>query len=69
MNYGSYLILHWLRINESIQYKLASIAFNAISAFCFSSPIVWNGLSEHVRTSATREIFSGRLKTKLFCTL
>jgi len=32
--------------------------------FCFSAPIVWNGLSEHVRTSATCDIFSGRLKTE-----
>jgi len=96
--------LHWLRINECIQYKLGSIAFNAIklkqpsylsellhihvpthslrseshlmpnvplcklktsqSSFCFSAPIVWNGLSKKVRTSATRDIF--RLKTELF---
>jgi len=34
----------------------------AQSAFCFSAPIVWNRLSEHIRTSATRDIFSGRLK-------
>jgi len=27
------------------------------SGFCFSAPIMWNGLSEHVRTSATRDIF------------
>jgi len=38
----------------------------ARSAFCFSAPIVWNELYEQVRTSATRDIFSGRLKTELF---
>jgi len=29
---------------------------------------VWYGLSEHVWTSATRDIFSGRLKTGVVCT-
>jgi len=43
-------------------YKLKT----AQSAFCFSALIVWNELSEQVRTSATRDIFSGRLKTELF---
>jgi len=38
----------------------------AQSDFCFSAPIVWNGLSEQVTTSAARDIFSGRLKTELF---
>jgi len=38
----------------------------AQSAFCFSAPIVWNELSEQVRTSATSDILSGRLKTELF---
>jgi len=32
----------------------------AESAFCFSAPIVWNELSEQVRTSATCDSFSGK---------
>jgi len=40
----------------------------AQSAFCFSALNVWNEPSKHniINTSATRDIFSGRLKTELF---
>jgi len=48
-------------LNNSTESELLSTKY-----VCFSAPIVWNELSELVRTSATRDMFSGRLKTELF---
>jgi len=49
-----------------VVYPFVSWKLLNISAVCFSAPIVWNELSEQVRTSATRDIFSGRLNAELF---
>jgi hypothetical protein len=98
--------LHWLRIPERIDYKLATLTFTALKtgqpsylsdalsayaptrvlrsgsrnlinvtycslkcaspAFCFSAPLVWNSLSDYVKSSDSLEIFKSRLKTELF---
>jgi len=38
----------------------------ASPALCFAASTVWNNLSEHVKSSASIDIFKERLKTELF---
>jgi len=43
-----------------------TVVYKIVIAICFAASIVWNNLSEHVKASASIDIFKERLKTELF---
>jgi len=52
---------------QNLSNFLKMFCYNTILlAFCFAAPTVWNNLSEHVKSSASIDIFKERLKSELF---
>jgi len=62
------LSLHWLRVRERVEYKVAVLMRSTIGrrAFAIAGARVWNALPSDVSSTPSLAVFGRRLKTELF---